>query len=123
MTFALPKLLVSAVTVLVVAAATTPNARAQGLPYVVYPWQDPIIFVPQNLTRGDRDFAGHGPKITWSVNLWVNPYNRTEVWATIYMRAEETKKDWTTVWGSENRLVARAPRPILQILSPTYAGG
>lgn len=53
------------------------------------------FFLPP-LKRGDTEFSGNGPV----VNVWVNAVNhRKHVTAYIYMKAEETKEDWTTAEG------------------------
>ena len=54
-------------------------------------------FVPPH-TRGDREFAGHGPKVYVSTQL-INQGTYLE--ANVYMKAEETKSDWTTASGSK----------------------
>lgn len=63
-------------------------------------------FTPEH-ERGDNDFAGNGPKIT----VWVNAINHQKyVTAYIYMKAMETKEDWTTVEGFSNDVIIyRAP--------------
>lgn len=51
----------------------------------------PLQFIPKNHTRGDRDFAGNGPK----VDVWaaITIENRNEIHATLSMFAEETRPD------------------------------
>ena len=52
-------------------------------------------FIPPR-TRGDAEFGGNGPVVT----AWVNAVNhRKYVTAYIYMKAKETKDDWTTAEG------------------------
>lgn len=59
----------------------------------------PISFIPPH-TRGDREFDGHGPKIT--VQIFINSEDRGRSWQPeIYMSAEETKSDWTTARGTK----------------------
>ena len=53
-----------------------------------------ITHMPEH-TRGDREFNGNGP------NVWCNTSietitNLTQLRIRIYMKAEETKSDWTT---------------------------
>ncbi len=49
-------------------------------------------------TRGDKEYDGHGPDISSRVE-WVNRGSRVDV--TTYMKARETKSDWTTAEGSQ----------------------
>jgi hypothetical protein len=49
------------------------------------------------LAGGDRNFAGHGPKVQANVKLVKQD---THVDVTLSMHAQETKSDWTTVSGS-----------------------
>lgn len=55
-------------------------------------------FVPLH-TRGDLDSNGNGPKIDITVSL---NQQETSIFAQIYMKAEETKEDWTTSEGTSN---------------------
>lgn len=71
-------------------------------------------FVPPH-TRGDRDFAGHGPRVFVSAELSVR--NDNQLWVRMYMRAVETTRDFTTAEGSTNFMIYRHPRPITQIIS------
>ena len=63
-----------------------------------------ITYLPPN-TRGDKEFAGHGPDVTCSVKLLVGS---GQIDTQIYMVAKETKKDWTTASGSMKQVVYRA---------------
>lgn len=58
------------------------------------------------LVRGDRDFAGHGPIYQGRVDIYLTP---TLIYAEIWMRAEETQSDFTTVEGKSNRLILFDP--------------
>ena len=55
-----------------------------------------VSYMPP-LTRGDKEFDGHGPNVYASVNL-INTGN--ELRAKVYMRAAETRSDYTTGEGS-----------------------
>jgi hypothetical protein len=56
-----------------------------------------VTFMPPH-TRGDKDFNGHGPKVNVTVTLLTTPQ---EITARVFMRARETKDDWTTAEGSK----------------------
>jgi hypothetical protein len=64
-----------------------------------------ITYVPPHV-RGDREFKGHGPKVTASVALDVGP---SSIQARVSMNAKETKKDWTTASGTKNVVIYNAP--------------
>lgn len=57
-------------------------------------------------TNGDKEFAGHGPTVTATVE-WINHGDRVDV--RMYMKAKETKKDWTTAAGSTTRTYYTPP--------------
>ena len=57
----------------------------------------PVTFRP-NRTRGDREFAGNGPRVITRVDLLRSP---TALSARVYMRARETRSDYTTAEGTE----------------------
>jgi hypothetical protein len=79
---------------------------------------DPVEFIPPH-TRGDRDFGGHGPRILCNARLQIR--NRREIWAEVFMHAEETKSDWTTASGSDDFLLHTNDRPIAAILTDTFS--
>jgi hypothetical protein len=79
-----------------------------------------IIFVPDRLTRGDREFGGHGPRVDLEVSLRINPGDAREVQAVVTMRAEETGGDGTTVEGIGYFPVYRSTSPLSRILTPTF---
>ena len=56
-----------------------------------------LTYTPPH-TRGDKEYAGHGPNI-WSRVNWLNRTSRIDV--RTYMKAEETKSDWTTAEGNK----------------------
>jgi hypothetical protein len=57
----------------------------------------PIIYRPPH-KEGDKDFYGHGPQVNSSVRLYVTD---TKVTVKLYMKARETKHDWTRAEGSK----------------------
>ena len=76
-------------------------------------------FVPPH-TRGDREFGGHGPNVFVRAML----LNRgTYIDTDVYMRAKETKSDWTTAEGSRvYRIYNVEPGwKIKRILTDTYS--
>ncbi|RYU95259.1 hypothetical protein [Emticicia agri] len=89
----------------------TPDCKEEEISFS----PDIITYMPTH-TRGDRDYGGHGPAITARVNIYVD--NNT-IKAKIYMRARETKSDWSTADGSGVFTIYTAPskRRILTIVS------
>lgn len=75
-------------------------------------------FVPQHV-NGDRDFGGHGPQVNVTASIAIR--NSREIWATIWMRARETRSDWTEAQGSTTFMLYRNEMPILSILSDTFS--
>ncbi len=63
---------------------------------------------PNRLTRGDREFDGHGPRIKSEVKLRISN-DGTSLWADITFWAQETQQDWSTAEGSWTRKVYDAP--------------
>lgn len=63
---------------------------------------------PNNLTRGDREFDGHGPRIKTEVRLRVAG-GGTALYADITFWAQETQHDWSTAEGRWTRKVYDAP--------------
>lgn len=61
-------------------------------------------FIPRH-TGGDRDFGGNGPRVNCVVEYLVHP-NRIDV--KVYMKARETKSDWTTAEQTKTFTVVRA---------------
>ncbi len=76
-----------------------------------------VTLVPPH-TRGDREFKGHGPKVTFSLQLFNSG---SAVSATIRMKAEETESDWTTAEGArtDTVFVPQQGWRVSRILSPT----
>lgn len=75
-------------------------------------------FVPPHV-GGDQDFKGHGPNI--DVTAAISVENDTEIWARIWMRAIETRRDYTEARGSTRYLIYRNDKKITQILSDTHS--
>jgi hypothetical protein len=63
-----------------------------------------ISYMPPH-TKGDREFKDHGPNMHASVSLINNGNN---VVARVYLKAIETKSDWTTAEGSKNFVIYTA---------------
>ena len=57
-----------------------------------------VTLEPPHQGSGDRDFSGNGPKVITTVTL--NQY-ANKITGTVYMRARETKDDWTRAEGSK----------------------
>jgi hypothetical protein len=76
------------------------------------------VLCPQAVTEGDREFAGHGPRVTNTITLEIR--NTREIWAVIDFTARETVSDWSTTRAVWERRVFVAPtgRTIAQILTP-----
>jgi len=75
-------------------------------------------FIPQHV-NGDQDFHGNGPQVNVTARIEIR--NTREIWATIWMRARETKSNWTEAEGSTNFMLYRNDKPILAILSDTFS--
>ena len=58
-------------------------------------------------TRGDKDFAGHGPHI-W-IRAQIFKAGSHQLAFNLYMKAKETRDDFTTVEGSLNTTLYTAP--------------
>jgi hypothetical protein len=70
----------------------------------------PVTYVPPH-TRGDKEFDGHGPSVNARVDLLIRPQS---IDARVYMKAQETKSDWTTAEGTKEFPLFR-PEPGWQI--------
>ena len=71
-------------------------------------------FVPP-WTDGDADFNGNGPRVDLSAELSVR--NGNEIWVDVYMKARETRNDWTTAEGKRSFRVHVHSRNIAEIFS------
>jgi len=83
-----------------------------------------ITFTPNRHTDGDREFAGHGPRVTGSVRLveeLSGSGTARKVRVLVRLKARETKKDWTTVEGEKYYDVFSFPAgyKIVQRLTPS----
>jgi len=58
---------------------------------------DTSFFIPP-LTRGDREFDGHGPRIWITTRLYISQNRKLK--ARIWMRFAENRWDWTTSEGT-----------------------
>lgn len=76
-----------------------------------------ITYMPPH-TRGDREYSGNGPNV-WCTTSITRITSNTQLKISIYMKAEETRSDWTTAEGTLNRTVYAAPsgKDVKQILS------
>ena len=64
-----------------------------------------LSFTPPH-TRGDKEFAGHGPEV-WARANWSS--DGTHVKLKLWMKARETRSDWTTAEGERNETYYTAP--------------
>ena len=64
-----------------------------------------LSFTPPH-TRGDKEFAGNGPEV-WAKVSWIG--EGSHVKARVWMKAQETKKDWTTAEGTLTETYYTAP--------------
>lgn len=73
---------------------------------------------PTRVERGDREFAGHGPRIKSEVKIRL-ANNGTEIWADISFWAQETEGDMSTTSGNWSKKVYDAPygKKITKIIS------
>lgn len=65
-----------------------------------------VNFKPQEHVAGDRDFAGHGPHVRVKVEILCSG---AELRAKVWMRARETRADWTEVVGTYEAPIYRFP--------------
>lgn len=65
-----------------------------------------VTFRPPRAGRGDADFAGHGPAVTTLVTLFPAA---DALRARVYMKARETRSDWTEASGSQDFELYRPP--------------
>ncbi len=64
-----------------------------------------LSFTPPH-TRGDKEYHGNGPEV-WAKARWINEGNSVKV--RLWMKAQETKKDWTTAEGTRIETFYTAP--------------
>ncbi|MDP3273954.1 MAG: hypothetical protein Q8Q09_02085 [Deltaproteobacteria bacterium] len=79
----------------------------------------PTVTTIENLTltRGDREFEGHGPDVRLSVNYAIVG---SQVQAQACVTMTETQSDWTTGTGCRTVLSAAAATPIDAVLDVNY---
>lgn len=74
-------------------------------------------FIPRHVA-GDREFKGHGPHFTVSVQLYISQLAPNEVWAAVTATATQIGGD-TVASETRHVRVARFARPLCRILTPT----
>ncbi len=85
------------------------NSTGEETKFVTIQPIDLIDLCP-NHTRGDRDFKGHGPKVSASVDIRITKESgQREIWANVHLKAEETKRDFTTGEGYWSKRIYTAP--------------
>jgi hypothetical protein len=57
-------------------------------------------------TRGDKEYSGNGPEV-WATANWIN--DGTHVNLRLWMKAKETRSDWTTAEGERTESYYTAP--------------
>jgi hypothetical protein len=72
---------------------TTPVCRQRTAEYARDTY---LSFTPPHTGIGDREYAGHGPEV-WATAGWT--HDATQVSVRLWMKAQETKSDWTTAEG------------------------
>lgn len=74
---------------------------------VAFSSNQPLVITPPR-TDGDNEFGGHGPSVT--VRVWYEyDQGSNSILARLYMKARETKSDYTTVEGETSRRVYSLP--------------
>jgi hypothetical protein len=61
-------------------------------------------FCPTSVTRGDREFDGHGPRMKCDVKLRITDEGKS-ITADITFSAQETQHDWSTTEGKWSKKV------------------
>lgn len=86
---------------------------------------EPVTFLPPQLPfyapphlDGDREFEGHGPDMTITVDLHV--VDGDQVHAAVRIDAVETHWDWTSASGTADFLLHQTQDPIVSIDSPAH---
>lgn len=64
-----------------------------------------LSFTPPH-TRGDREYSGNGPEV-WATARWVKEDTRVNL--HLWMKAKETRSDWTTAEGERIEPYYTAP--------------
>lgn len=71
----------------------TPVCREQTVEYARTTY---LSFTPPHTGMGDREYAGHGPEV-WATARWELVGDQVSV--RLWMKAQETRSDWTTAEG------------------------
>jgi len=60
---------------------------------------------------GDKEFNGNGPNVTVTANYYTstNTSGVMEIWVKVFMRAKETKTNWTEGTMTEDKKVYTCP--------------
>ncbi len=76
-----------------------------------------IVFQPKSIMRlapdhvaGDREFGGNGPDVEARVKIFIDENDRSKIVAHLYLKAKETRSNWTEAIGHWYRTIYRAPR-------------
>jgi hypothetical protein len=79
--------------------------------------------VPTKVMKGDREFDGHGPDVTTTVNVKISD-DGSKLEARVYFKAKETQHDWSETKGEWARTVYTAPagRKIKKIVGAVQDG-
>ena len=80
----------------------TPVCQEKTEPYVRNTY---LSFTPPH-TRGDREYSGNGPEV-WATARWVKEDTRVNL--HLWMKAKETRSDWTTAEGERIEPYYTAP--------------
>ncbi len=77
------------------------------------------FFIPPHV-GGDKDFGGHGPSVSCSVNISVSS-DKMSIIAHVVMDAKETQSDWTEARGSVDYTIFKCTsgQQIQSIKGPT----
>jgi hypothetical protein len=105
------------VAIAIVAFQPATNAFAQN-PIQPVQYEPQTWFIPRHVA-GDREYYGHGPHFSVSVQLYIHPFACNEVWAAVTATASEVCGD-TVASETRHVRVARFVRPICCILSPSF---
>jgi hypothetical protein len=77
---------------------TNTSAALQARDYVLHKLRT-VFFVPPFKSGGDKDFGGNGPEVKLTCQLQISA-DRKQIQAVVYMRARETKDNWTMAEGT-----------------------
>lgn len=99
-------------------AVEDPGAQAAAVKSVAIPIGQIGTYIPAHI-NGDADFNGNGPEVTILAELHTVA---DTVWCFVYMRAEETLRDWTTAegWWAKKLYYAPDGWRLYRVLNPMY---